>query len=255
MIWVAIALASAGISIACGVTLPAAEEAVVQQNGNDPDHNASSILGATLPAPHAAEDAAVVVQQPPPSSSEGGMSSGAIPATPRLYFVFVTSGEWAADKIEGLSGADEKCRNLADNSFSLRSRHWVAWLSDGTTAAPSRLGTTPGPWVKLNMLKIAETKAQLVDPATPLANAIDLDENIGFHNDDVWTGTLANGTSSTKTCQQWNGTTGQGVYGAISKSKPDWTNKGETDCEWRQSWGNNVQVFTPKKRLYCFEID
>jgi len=259
MIWVAIGLASAGVSIACGVTLPAADDAVVEQNDTDPsdDHSAST-LGGTLPAPHSGDSSVPVQQQQQQPQGDGGPAPGTGPfPTTRWYAVFVTSDKWTADGIGGLSGADQKCLDLAEKTTWAKSKKWAAWLSDGSKSAASRLGTTPGPWIKVNAVRVADTRAQLLD-TTALISAIDMDERGSLLNafyEYVWTGTLANGTSSNQTCQSWTGTQGQGVYGILANTKPDWTNKSDVACEWNQYWGGGYQSSKPKNHLYCFEID
>lgn len=251
MICVAIALAFAGASIACGITLPTPEEDAEHSSGARGDgREPTSTLGATMPAPQGEEGDAGIWVQPEAGTTTPGVDA----AMPRVYAVFVTSWFWSSDELDGLSGADKKCTSLAESVFTLKGRKWAAWLSDEGTAAPSRLGTTPGPWYN-GLLKVADDVAQLVDPGRALYAAISFDEKAYSHSDEVWTGTFEDGKAASKddTCQNWAGTQGQGVAGKIDKNKPAWTSSKKADCVYQQYYNN--QYSKPKRRLYCFEID
>ena len=184
-------------------------------------------------------------------------ADAAEPIEPRLYRVFVTSQVWASDEIGGLGGADAKCASLANANQALAGKKWKAWLSSGTSAV-ARLGSTPGPWVRVDGIVVATTRDHLSDKDLPLFAPIALDEQSTFHTDSVWTGTRSDGAVSSDTCNGWNGTSGRGLYGRIDFLKPHWTEDGDVECDgggqWNQSGYNNSWT-KPKNRLYCFEVD
>jgi hypothetical protein len=240
LICFAIALASA----ACGVVLPAPEDADSTEPGTkDP----VTTKGANLPAPGGSEGEAG-------AGTAGAGPDGSSPASPKVYRVFVTSRIWASDDIGGLSGADAKCSTLASTAPELQGKRWAAWLSAGTSAV-ARLGTTPGPWARLDGINVASNRAQLVDRLLPLYASISVDEQGSLHDDRVWTGTLADGgLTANATCSGWNGASGHGVFGRIDFVKPDWTQAGDVECDGGGGDSVGWSVW-PRNRLYCFEID
>jgi len=118
---------------------------------------------------------------------------------------------------DGLAGADEFCRTLAAAAVpALGTKPWRAYLSTATVNAKDRIGK--GPWYNQKLVKVADTVADLLDPAVGGKNKIDgvtgLDEKgvlvplAPDNRHDIITGTLANGMASGLSCNNWtnNGT-------------------------------------------------
>lgn len=253
-ICLAIALATA----ACGVVLPPAENIEdAEPGGKDP----VTTKGTNLPAPSGSEaEAGASVGTPGTPGMPGSPgSANPLPSSgPRVYTVFVTSQVWSSNDIGGLSGADKKCGTLADATLTLKNRKWAAWLSAGTSAI-ARLGSTPGPWKRIDGSSVAGNPAHLSDELLPLFSAIAVDEQGSLHSDAVWTGTRADGNASSNTCNGWSGTSGRGLYGKIDFLKPTWTRDGDVECDGGDDWGygasSGANWSKPRHRLYCFEID
>jgi hypothetical protein len=246
MICVVVALVSA----ACGIALRPADEGA--DDGDTAGTNDTvNTKGATMPAPGSNGEAGVSVNG---SSSGADGSAGGV----RSYVVFVTSASWTASQVGGLTGADGSCTTLANAQTELAGKRWAAWLSTSSASAIGRLGTTPGPWVRVDGVKVAEDRSHLTDTSRPLLAAISVDEKRGGHGDFVWTGTRGDGTASDQTCNGWSSLSGRGLYGKIGSGKPDWTSFADISCDGGKSTfsddGNSVW-WTPDSRLYCFEID
>lgn len=244
-------LAFALLSAACGVVLPPAESFEdVDQGDKDP----VTTKGANLPAPSGAE-AEPGVGTPGTPGTPGNAAPPTTPST-RVYAVFVTSQVWSSDEVGGLSGADQKCASLASSNPALQNKKWAAWLSSGMSAV-ARLGSTPGPWARVDGSSVATDRAHLSSGLLPLHSAIAIDEQGSLHGDDaVWTGTRADGNASANTCNGWNGTNGRGLYGKIDFAKPRWTQAGDVECDGDDDWDYGAGGWSrPRNRLYCFEID
>lgn len=230
----------------CGVVLPAPQDGVWGEQGAE---GPATTKGANMPAPpgESGEAGVSVTGAPTSSTQEAG-------ASPRPYAVFVTAEEWPANEVGGLVAADEKCSAAASRGLAiLHNKTWAAWLSDGTTGALSRLADTPGPWFRPDGVLVATDRAHLGNVA-PFHAPIAIDENGAPHADDVWTGTSADGTSSSDTCVGWSGSNGDATYGRIDLRKPGWTSYGDAPCESGYTPSGGYQ-WGPRNRLYCFEID
>jgi hypothetical protein len=146
----------------------------------------------------------------------------------------------------GIAAADVFC-NYAANGAGLGGV-WVAWLSDSAHDALDRVRDV-GPWYRVDGAMVFPNKAALV--GNPLVE-IDLDE----HGDDTelipdggglanvpWTGTLADGTRSPSTCNDWtsNGADVHGLAGA---------NTATTNAKWSEG---TVPLCNNPYHLYCFE--
>ena len=115
--------------------------------------------------------------------------------------VFVTSESFTADLRSegmaptGLRGGDEICQAAAENGI-VPPGQYIALLSNSDKDAIDRLPANPDGYFLPNGVKVADDTAALFDTATvSLLAPIDIDE---FGNDigqeDVWTGTLVDGT-------------------------------------------------------------
>ncbi len=146
--------------------------------------------------------------------------------------VFVTSAGYSGNF--GLAGADANCQAMADSSGL--GGIWTAWLSTSSTPAKSRIGDYRYVLVDTSIV-VAENKADLLDGS--LQSAINLDEQGSPSSATVWTGTLADGSSSPDTCTDWSGA-GSAISGSAASSAAQWTDSAVVGC------GGSA-------RLYCFE--
>lgn len=152
--------------------------------------------------------------------------------------VFVTS-QSTNGNFEGVAGGDKFCQTLAEQAGIKGS--FKAWLSSSSVNAIDRL-TSNGPWVRVDGVRIADSKADLSDGL--LFSSISVDET-GRHLTEAitWTGTDFLGNSTSTLCSDWQsdldtdiGTTGNAL--TVSNS---WTVRST-------QWSCNRNF-----RLYCFE--
>ncbi len=117
-----------------------------------------------------------------------------------------------------------------------------AWLSDSTTDAISRI-TSNGPWVRLDGVKVADSKADLIKGS--LFTAISLTEGGAFDNEapSVFTGTTENGLRAAQTCSNWTDGISESdvAYGYSAAADEGWSNA---------MWNTACQLWSS---LYCFE--
>lgn len=135
-----------------------------------------------------------------------------------MTFFVTSTGMGDGGDLGGLAGADAFCEQLAvAQSADLGRRTWRAYLSTSTVNAIDRIGD--GPWRNADGVIVANTSAQLHDPANaapggPLDEtwpindfSIPLDETgaqVPQNVHDILTGTLLDGTvSPNETCQDW----------------------------------------------------
>jgi len=167
----------------------------------------------------------------------------AFPAPARRAFVTSTSvaGNLGASAdaggATGLAAADAICQARATAGGLTGA--FKAWLSDDTTPAPSRI-TADGPWTRLDGLRVAATKLDLLDGQ--LATTLNQTETGAYLADvQVWTNTTAAGTAAFASCTNWTVDTGAlGFVGRINDSGTHWTRDAAVDCALPQ-------------RLYCLE--
>lgn len=152
---------------------------------------------------------------------------------------FVTSTGYAGDMIGGLAGADAICAQHA-TAGGLPGRY-VAWLSDATTTAASRIGTASG-WVRLDGRIVATSRAALLNAS--LLHPIWLDEVGGLHSAFiVTTGSDVGGVYDTiGDCNGYSTTNGLVASGVTSATGRAFTRNLFGDCA------------TPQ-RLYCLGVD
>jgi hypothetical protein len=161
--------------------------------------------------------------------------------------VFVTSvtgagnlSAWPdAAGASGLDAADVICRARASAAGLARAARFKAWLSSGTVDASARISGN-GPWVRLDGIQVAATKADLV--AGNLFTAIAVDENGNPAAGGVWTGGVNDGVHVPFDCSGWSDDsyTGQGGEGVASSAAASWTSSLVDRC-------------FALDRLYCFE--
>jgi hypothetical protein len=154
--------------------------------------------------------------------------------------VFVTSA--ANGNLGGLAGADALCQTRASAAGLANASDFKAWLSDSFTDAKDHI-TTDGPWVRIDGVKVADNKADLVDSS--LITAISLTEAgtyLGGYL--VWTGTGVNGVKSANNCNNWSSGT--------NSFQGDGGNESRADASWTSGWPGYDCSFG-SGYIYCFE--
>jgi hypothetical protein len=118
-------------------------------------------------------------------------------ASPRERAIFVTRAVYRST-FGGVAGADFRCQSSA--TAAGLSGTFRAWISDSTVEAGARFRAN-GPWVEIGTgrLVFRDRAALRGYPAVPLER----DEGGREAPDRWWTGTLANGVASAKTCNDW----------------------------------------------------
>ena len=149
--------------------------------------------------------------------------------------VFVTSDTFTGD-FGSDSDADVLCQIRAQNAGLAGS--YRAWLSG--SAGPSSQKVADARYVRTDGRTVANSRADFLDGS--IANPINLDAVGNAHSGDVWTGTLADGSASDRTCSQWTigDTTERGVCGSTAFVDGRWTD-------------NLVPSCSTRLRLFCLE--
>ena len=149
----------------------------------------------------------------------------------------------------GLAGGDAICRTLAAEAFLPAPESFVAWLSTSSPVvhAGDRLAID-GPWKRIDAFTIANNLADLLDSTLDTSlhqfetGAYLTGDCSGFSECRTWTGTDADGTAATLTCDDWTDSMGSflGVDGsAADGALPSlWTQIGSISCN-------------ATNRLYC----
>jgi len=152
--------------------------------------------------------------------------------------VFVTSQTFAGD-LGGIVGADQICNNLAQNAGLPGT--YIAWLSTSTVNARDRLNSN-GPYRLVIGTIIADDLQDLLDGF--LDAPINIDENgtLILGNQEVWTGTLADGSAALGRCSDWTANSNS-VFGTAG-------NATSTAQSWTVFVNLNCSMFN---RLYCFQ--
>lgn len=162
--------------------------------------------------------------------------------------VFVRSGGTSGN-LTGVEGADVSCQDQAAAAGLPGADSFVAWLSDTGTDAKNRL-TIDGPWYRADGVRVAASKAALIDGN--IDSAISYIAS-GAHlsaADRVWTGTFDGGTKSPDTCNSWFSFDSNldGRVGSTDDTGYSWTNSSAFDssCNNAGRWycfGNSVVIF------------
>jgi hypothetical protein len=116
----------------------------------------------------------------------------------------------------------------------------MAWLSDASTSPVTRFAQATIPYALLDGTVIATSFADLLDGQ--LAAPLNRDEkNAVTSGAFAWTGTKADGTVSSDTCNDWQvAVAATGTRGSADATDATWTNAGVSGCYFPQ-------------RLFCFE--
>jgi hypothetical protein len=151
------------------------------------------------------------------------------PAPKRIF----VSSAFTSGNLGGLAGADATCQNLA--TAAGLSGTYMAWLSDGTTSAASRLTHASVPYALVDGTIVAGDFASLV--SGNLTAPIQRTEagtliTGGFG---VWTDTEANGNASVSgnACANWtDGTSAaSAVFGIEGQTTPGWSANDTISCD------------------------
>jgi hypothetical protein len=146
--------------------------------------------------------------------------------------VFATSVKLSAN-LGGFAPYDAKCNQLA-SAAGLNDPDgsaYVAWLSDDTTSARTRLGSAARGFVRVDGLPVADDQTSLFG-SNRVFNAIRLDE---WGNDRgetiVMTGTWETGEASGNwNCAGWTSTSGEVRIGSTAGGPWYWTDWGSGAC-------------------------
>ncbi len=157
--------------------------------------------------------------------------------------VFISSEVYQGYALEGLDGADQRCRSLAAKANLSRPLTFRAWLSVPATAAADRLLHSRGRYVLTNGLVVAQDWDELTSGT--LQNPIVVDESSQTKEDLAWTGTLPDGQPAlgSEFCGEWKETMGFLIFGGEGLSlavDSKWSFFGQGDCG-------------SENRLYCIE--
>ena len=142
----------------------------------------------------------------------------------RDRIMFVSSASFYGYELNGLSGADNRCRDLATAAGLRNSATYKAWLSDSQTAAGDRMTHGLGRYVLVTGTVVASSWDALVGGA-PLQSPIDRTEKGMPREDGVWTGTNPNGSAAIGAdhCANWHGGAGHEAFVGWSGEVVGWT--------------------------------
>ena len=118
----------------------------------------------------------------------------------------------------------------------------MAWLADDTGSPSTRFMRSPGPYVRLDGVTVANNWTDLTDAA--LLNPINVSDQPPTGDTLVWSNTNPNGTllAADRDCSNWTSTDGNafGAVGLRFVTDGRWANQGITPCDSVRS-------------LYCFQ--
>jgi len=172
-------------------------------------------------------------------------------ATPgSIVFATTTSGSgdlssWPdAGGATGLAAGDAICRAAAARAHLPQPESFVAWLSDSTQDARDRM-TSNGPFFRIDGVRLAQTKADLLDGS--LVSSIHQREDGSYvvyeGGGNAYTATYADGTGdAVSNCVDWT---------SASMSDAAWTGSqsSASDEDWTARRTFNCSTFL---HLYCF---
>ncbi|MGB5374686.1 MAG: hypothetical protein WBN15_12955 [Polyangiales bacterium] len=138
----------------------------------------------------------------------------------------------------GTAGADAIC--AAQALAAGLEGEFKAWLSTIASPVAGRVTRASGPYVLVDGTRVADDWADLVDGS--ILAPINLDANGVLRSGEVWTGTLANGTSYlADDCAEFtSGATGRALCGATNSTTATWTE-------------NIAPACSTQLGLYCIE--
>ncbi len=149
-----------------------------------------------------------------------------------VRIVFATGPLFPGD-FGGLAAADAFCQQRASD-YSLPGTY-VAWLSDGSTSAASRISHRVAAFALVDGTKIADNWSDLVNGN--IDAPIDVGAGGALHENAIWTGTAADGSNAKPAlcpngcnCQKWQGG-GTGLQGRSDATDLAWTRAGTAKCD------------------------
>ncbi len=177
---------------------------------------------------------------------DGDFCSGQCLVGSYFYTVFVTNETFGGD-LDGLAGADNLCKQLADEAGLSPNFVWKAWLSNLTLSASQRLYHSPLAYKRMDGVIIANNWNDLIDAT--IQNPISKDQYSNNVYGPVWTGTNFNGATITVNpngdhndlCANWTSTAGMARTGSNDKVDVGWSRYGAYACS------------RTEPRLYCFQ--
>lgn len=177
---------------------------------------------------------------------------------------FVTSAGSGTGDLGGLSGADQRCQQLA-KATSAGNRTWRAYLSTngaGGVNARDRIGK--GPWYNVKGQLIAQNLDELHTDKANINNDTALDEQgrpvnaSGAPNrHDILTGSTPDGRATEMTCNNW---TGNGA-GSAMLGHHDRLTFGKPGSPWNSAHpskgcsADNLRGTGGAGLVYCFAAD
>lgn len=191
------------------------------------------------------------------SEHEDGFVACSATCDLEAYRIFITSKPLAG-ALGGITGADLRCQNLADDAGWTDTQKLRAWLSDSDESPLTRfIGVDPDrPYALVNGKRVADSLADLI--ASGPGDGVTLDELGAFHSDvRVWTNTSVIGDvfSDSDNCSNWVSDNKQFLGWAGTNAVPklpadEWQNW--SDLKW---WTGRVfKTCDEENRLYCLEI-
>ena len=159
--------------------------------------------------------------------------------------IFISSESYVGSEMGGLWGADQRCRNLAAKARIPRALTFKAWLSTADMSAADRLIQSPGRYVLVNGLVVAQNWAALTSDTLDLENPITVDEQSITRENAVWTGTMETGIAAPGTdfCGDWDAESGLGKFAGFGVST-------SVDATW--SYIEDSECLG-EGRIYCIE--
>jgi len=149
--------------------------------------------------------------------------------------VFATSVAYQGGEIDGLYGADQRCRMLAALAKLPNFATYRAWLSDSKVSVADRLLHHRGRYTLVNGLVVAMDWDDLVDGE--LEHTIDVTEYSEIcDNGGAWTGTLPNGQPAfgSSFCFDWTKAKGWGDElggrGVLTQTDALWSYYKQINC-------------------------
>jgi hypothetical protein len=163
----------------------------------------------------------------------------------KRVFVSSTAGNGNLSTWPGASGAtgveagDAVCRTLAAAAALPNASSYKALLSTSASDVKDRI-ISDGPWVRLDGVLVADSKADLLD-GTLFAPINITEQNSALAGNRAWTGSLRNGTKQPGTCGDWTqATAGTSDVGVVYEAGRAWADWNTFDC-------------SESANLYCFE--
>lgn len=157
--------------------------------------------------------------------------------------VFISSEVYQGFALGGLHGADQRCRNLATKANLPNPLSYKAWLSTPRMSAANRLLNSPGRYILVNGLVVAQNWNSLTSGT--IETTITVDENSQTQDVPAWTGTTAKGEPAlgSEFCDDWDDDSGLlkfGGFGLSDSADAAWSYFGDEACD-------------SELHLYCIE--